>query len=158
MEYRVHMCHVLPQPSCGEIWQIRMWVGSWNGGCPVTWVCYQLIAKTGNKTATVSWPDPYVILLRILIYTWASTKFSLVENSTNVASVTLPLYGTEMVNQTRQQYWPNLVFTNIPVTPVAKTGSPGALHSPGSPKHGRAQYKSSTKRNKWIPLDINLFI
>ena len=27
--------------------------------CLVTWFCYQLIAKPGNKTATVSWPDPY---------------------------------------------------------------------------------------------------
>ena len=27
--------------------------------CLVTWFCYQLIAKLGNKTATVSWPDPY---------------------------------------------------------------------------------------------------
>ena len=25
----------------------------------VTWFSYQLIAKPGNKTATVSWPDPY---------------------------------------------------------------------------------------------------
>ena len=27
-------------------------------GCLVTWFCYQLIAKPGNKTATVSWSDP----------------------------------------------------------------------------------------------------
>ena len=27
-------------------------------GCLVTWFCYQLIAKPGNKTATVLWPDP----------------------------------------------------------------------------------------------------
>ena len=27
--------------------------------CLVTWFCYQLIAKPGNKTAAVSWPDPY---------------------------------------------------------------------------------------------------
>ena len=26
-------------------------------GCLVTWFCYQLIAKPGNKTATPSWPD-----------------------------------------------------------------------------------------------------
>ena len=25
----------------------------------VTWFCYQLIAKPGNKTAALSWPDPY---------------------------------------------------------------------------------------------------
>ena len=36
-----------------------IWVRSWNCGCLVTWFCYQLIAKPGNKTATVSWPDPY---------------------------------------------------------------------------------------------------
>ena len=36
-----------------------IWVMSRNWGCLVTWFCYQLIAKPGNKTATVSWPDPY---------------------------------------------------------------------------------------------------
>ena len=35
-----------------------IWVRSRNCGCLVTWFCYQLIAKPGNKTATVSWPDP----------------------------------------------------------------------------------------------------
>ena len=25
----------------------------------VTWFCYQLIAKPGNKTTAVPWPDPY---------------------------------------------------------------------------------------------------
>ena len=27
-------------------------------GCLVTWFCYQLIAKPGNKAAALSWPDP----------------------------------------------------------------------------------------------------
>ena len=44
-------------------WLLReeyiIWVRSWNCGCLVTWFFYQLIAKPGNKTATVSWPDPY---------------------------------------------------------------------------------------------------
>ena len=40
---------------------INIWVRSRNCGCLVTWFCYQLIAKPGNKTATVSWPDPYTI-------------------------------------------------------------------------------------------------
>ena len=39
---------------------VCLWVRSWNCGCLVTWFCYQLIAKPGNKTATVSWPDPYM--------------------------------------------------------------------------------------------------
>ena len=36
-----------------------IWIRSRNCGCLVTWFCYQLIAKPGNKTATVSWPDPF---------------------------------------------------------------------------------------------------
>ena len=35
-----------------------LWVRTRNCGCLVTWFCYQLIAKPGNKTAAVSWPDP----------------------------------------------------------------------------------------------------
>ena len=39
---------------------LYIWVRSRNCGCLVTWFCYQLIAKPGNKTAAVSWPDPYI--------------------------------------------------------------------------------------------------
>ena len=38
---------------------ISIWVRSRNCGCLFTWFCYQLIAKPGNKTAAVSWPDQY---------------------------------------------------------------------------------------------------
>ena len=44
--------------DCCLCWH-RIWVRSRNCGCLVTWFCYQLIAKPGNKTAAVSWPDPY---------------------------------------------------------------------------------------------------
>ena len=37
--------------------------GHENCGCLVTWFCYQLIAKPGNKTAAVSWPDPLVQMM-----------------------------------------------------------------------------------------------
>ena len=37
----------------------NIWVRLRNCGCLVTWFCYQLIAKPGNKTAAVSWPDSY---------------------------------------------------------------------------------------------------
>ena len=40
--------------------QFCIWVRSWNCSCLVTWFCYQLIAKPGNKTAAVQWPDPYL--------------------------------------------------------------------------------------------------
>ena len=37
-----------------------IWVRSRRCGCLVTWFCYRLIAKPGNKTAAPSWPDPYI--------------------------------------------------------------------------------------------------
>ena len=36
-----------------------IWVWSRRRGCLVTWFCYQLIAKPGNKTTVPLWPDPY---------------------------------------------------------------------------------------------------
>ena len=46
-----------------------IWVRSRNCGCFGTWFCYQLIAKPGNKTATVSRPDPYLMIWN-LGFTW----------------------------------------------------------------------------------------
>ena len=40
------VCIITDNPS-----QIYLWVRSRNCGCLVTWFCYQLIAKPGNKTA-----------------------------------------------------------------------------------------------------------
>ena len=36
----------------------NIWARSGGCSCLVTWFCYQLIAKPGNKTAAVPWPDP----------------------------------------------------------------------------------------------------
>ena len=40
---------------------LKIWFGSGHGTAAVllTWFCYQLIAKPGNKTAAVPWPDPF---------------------------------------------------------------------------------------------------
>ena len=38
---------------------VVIWVRSRRCGCLVTWFCYQMIAKPGNKTAAPPWPDPY---------------------------------------------------------------------------------------------------
>ena len=48
--------------SCTKplIYLDNIWVRSQNCGCLITWFYYQLIAKPGNKTAAVSWPDPYL--------------------------------------------------------------------------------------------------
>ena len=63
----LHVSHLILQLSlCPSHWsqllrQEWRWVRSRNCGCLVTWFCYQLIAKPGNKTATVPWPDPDVV-------------------------------------------------------------------------------------------------
>ena len=37
-----------------------IWVRS-QSSCLVTWFCYQLVAKPGNKTAAPSWRDSYIL-------------------------------------------------------------------------------------------------
>ena len=39
--------------------QYSIWVRSRRWGCLVTWFCYQMIAKPGNRTSPPPWPDPY---------------------------------------------------------------------------------------------------
>ena len=52
------MVIILSQPGC--VSQLHYtWVRSRRCSCLVTWFCYQLIAKPGNKTAAPSWPDPH---------------------------------------------------------------------------------------------------
>ena len=41
-------------------WNEIIWARSRNCGCLVACFCYQVIAKTGNKTVAVSWPGPYI--------------------------------------------------------------------------------------------------
>ena len=53
--------------------KIDIWVRSRNCVCLVTWFCYQLIAKPGNKTATLPWPDPYTYIYIYLII-WEHVK------------------------------------------------------------------------------------
>ena len=36
-----------------------IWIRSWRCTCLVTWFCYQMIEKLGNKTGPLLWPDPY---------------------------------------------------------------------------------------------------
>ena len=42
--------------SCRIVVYIYIWVRSSRCGCLVTWFCYHLIAKPGNKTGAPSWP------------------------------------------------------------------------------------------------------
>ena len=51
------------------IYIYMIWARTRNCGCLVAWICYQLIAKPGNKTAAVSWPDPYFVDLKLVIKT-----------------------------------------------------------------------------------------
>ena len=48
-------------------------VKSQNCGCIVTWFCYQLIAKPGNKIATVPWTDSHMYNHSDLVYIFNCT-------------------------------------------------------------------------------------
>ena len=62
---RVMVCHQFGAKPLSEPKKLSepmlIWVRLRNCGCLVTWFCYQLIAKPGNKTATVPWPEPYIV-------------------------------------------------------------------------------------------------
>ena len=60
---------------------VYIWVMSRNCRCLVTWFCYQLIAKPGNKTATVSWHDPYHSSVFQWCTLWLKIKISKLELS-----------------------------------------------------------------------------
>ena len=80
MTFTCKLCHVGSSPSLdlvkmNWIWILQfsikiIWVRSQRCGCLVTWFCYQMIAKPGNKTATPSWPDPYMIKRQNLPLAW----------------------------------------------------------------------------------------
>ena len=61
VSYGMYFVRILEKTDCIVMASHCIWVRSRNCGCLVTWFCYQLIAKPGNKTATVPWPDPYGI-------------------------------------------------------------------------------------------------
>ena len=48
--YSLKWC--IPPQFCLRKKGLFIWVRSWNWGCLVTWFCYQLIAKPGNKKAS----------------------------------------------------------------------------------------------------------
>ena len=50
-----------PLQNCCHLADV-IWVRSRRCSCLVTWLCYQLIAKPGNKTAAPPWPDPFAFL------------------------------------------------------------------------------------------------
>ena len=73
-------------------------VRSWNSGCLVTWFCYQLIAKPGNKTATVPWPDP----TKCVSYQWGMLSSSY---CWNYYPGTLGLYSPSGWTSNRKISW-----------------------------------------------------
>ena len=76
---------------------ICIWVRSRNCGCLVTWFCFQMIAKPGNKTATVPWPDPYAPSQ------WETTLHC------NVVSHRLGAY-TKTISAMYLSQWPLLIW------------------------------------------------
>ena len=57
VSYSTHLCVTRPQWVNSNRY---IWVMSRMCGFLVTWFCYHLIAKPGNKTAAPSWPGPII--------------------------------------------------------------------------------------------------
>ena len=60
----------------------NIWVWSRICSCPVTWFCYQLIAKPGDKTAAVPWPDPptaSILIQTIFHRTWLQIPHTILD-------------------------------------------------------------------------------
>ena len=59
-----HYMHIiLTHWPLEDIAKFNIWVRSQRWGCLVIWFYYQLITKSGNKTALPLWPDPNGIFL-----------------------------------------------------------------------------------------------
>ena len=92
----------------------------------ITWFCYQSIAKPGNKTAAVSWPDPYTCdISRYTVgyfenvrlkETLTKTKFS---DSSAPADSLLP-QADQYFHSNRDHVWrmyePILIWTSLPLS------------------------------------------
>ena len=72
-----------------------IWVRSRNCDCLVTWFCYQLIAKPGNKTATVPWPDPYIDGLLQDCSTSSALEMELLQSCTEPSICWLHAHGNQ---------------------------------------------------------------
>ena len=78
------MLSIKEEGSVLRLMYIYIWVRSRNCGCLVTWFCYQLIAKPGNKTAAVPWPDPYIYVTNVgcvIKPSQVSTERDLIDNA-----------------------------------------------------------------------------
>ena len=83
--FSVCSCELASCLSLGDC----IWVRSQNCGCLVTWFCYQLIVKPGNKTATVPWPHPYVSKLK-----WTSVVASMPVQVSEVETVLAHIFNS----------------------------------------------------------------
>ena len=89
-------CTIIP-PAVGHI----IWVGSQNCGRLVTWFCNQLIAKPGNKTASVPWPDPYLVAMSACL---ESRQRNLIEAALVEIMICCPL-GTKPISKPMLGYF-----------------------------------------------------
>ena len=94
-----------------------IWVRSRNCDCLVTWSCYRLIARPGNKTVTVSWPDPYDND-RILTHSW---NLYLKAETCKKITHQPPTHRQPIVNQSPTNHRPSQI-NRQPVVTQSPTG------------------------------------
>ena len=100
-QFQWYLCDSLSFPLSHEN---PIWVRSWNCGCLVTWFCYLLIAKPGNKTAIVPWPDPYAIEVSIYSVRCWYNAINFLQNHHKKHCIARPL-GQDMGFFCRFELW-----------------------------------------------------
>ena len=73
---------------------IYIWAGLRSCDCLVTWFCYQMITKPGNKTATPPWPDPYIYFgsPKLEWFNWTQTTPYIAEKINKIIKCTASNY------------------------------------------------------------------
>ena len=64
---------ITPKPSIYMHYIYTIWLTSQRCDCLVALFCYHSIAKTGNKTVTPLWPDPYGITVSVWCWPFCYT-------------------------------------------------------------------------------------
>ena len=78
----------VPLQCRGLIWKMKMGQGTkLRLSCYL--VCYQLIAKPVNKTATVPWPDPYIYPYFFKMISWSGVKHKYWKNLVPLTSISV---------------------------------------------------------------------
>ena len=92
-----------------------IWVRSWRCACLVTWFCYQMIAKPGNKTGPPAWPDPGTCILISKVWLWAFLyhDFQAIRCVLHTFTISMHSFNTLRLRQNGYNFADNIFFKSM---------------------------------------------